>query len=211
MWNQEWERLSDKDKEEFPRIVNLLLSKTFVIRDQFDPKTKNLVINKDYRFIERHYNLLNDYLKKAGWHIQSDGYLGVLAAYNRFGTNRYRLDKQTTYFLYTLRLIYEEQREKLTLAKHGFTTVGELVEKMYNLGLIEKKPPDTALREGLNTLKKFQIIDRIEGDWTSPETRVIIYPSILHLVTNEKIAHVYDHLMEEEGDEDEGIEPDTLD
>ncbi|NMA02822.1 MAG: DUF4194 domain-containing protein [Clostridia bacterium] len=210
MWNQEWERLSDKDKEEFSRIVNLLLSRTFVIREQFDYKIKNLTISRDYRYIERHFSLLNEYLKMAGWHIQADSYLGVMAAYNRFGTNRYRLDKHTTFFLYTLRLIYEEQREKLTLAKHGFTTVGELVEKMFNLGLVEKKPPDTALRGGLSTLKKFQIIDRIEGDWTSPETRIIIYPAIFLVVTNEKISHVYDHLMDE-GDEDETIEADALD
>ena len=81
---------------------------------------------------------------------------------------------------------------------------------MFNLGLVEKKPPDTALRGGLSTLKKFQIIDRIEGDWTSPETRIIIYPAIFLVVTNEKISHVYDHLMDE-GDEDETIEADALD
>lgn len=211
MWSEGWERLSEKDKEEFPRIINMLLSKTFIIRDQFDSKAKNLVINKDYRFIERHLSLINQYLKIAGWQVQSDGYLGVLAAYNRFGTNRFRLDKYTTYFLYTLRLIYEEQREKLTLAKHGFTTVGEIVEKLFNLGLVEKKPPDTALREGLNVLKRFQIIDRVEGDWTNPETRVIIYPAILLLVTNEKISHVYDHLINEGDEEDETIEQDALD
>lgn len=201
MWNENWQRLSDRDKEELPRVINLLLSKTFVIRDQYDNKTKNLVINKDYRFIERHLSMINDYLRIAGWHIQTDGYLGVLAAYNRFGTNRFRFDKYTTYFLYTLRLIYEEQREKLTLAKHGFTSIGEIVDKMFNLGLIGKKPPDTALRESLTALRRFQIIDRIEGDWTSPETRVIIYPSIMLLVTNEKISSVYENLMKED-DED---------
>ena len=205
MWSDSWERLSERDREELPRVVNLLLSKTFVIRDQYDNKTKNLVINKDYRYIERHLSLINEYLKIAGWHVQADGYLGVLAAYNRYGTNRFKLDKHTTLFLYTLRLIYEEQREKLTLAKQGFTTIGEIVEKMFSLGLIEKKPPDTALRESLNDLKRFQIIDRLEGDWTSPETRVIIYPSILLLVTNEKITHVYQDLMKE-GDEAEALE-----
>lgn len=210
MWAEKWEKLTDRDKEEFIRVINLLLSKTFILRDEYDSKNKNLVINKDYRFIERHYSLMEDYLKVAGWHVQNDAYRGVVAAYNRFGTNRYRLDKYTTYFLYTLRLIYEESREKVALSKQCTTTVGEMVEKMFYLGMIDKKPPDSSLREGFNTLKRFNIIEKIEGDWTKADTRVIIYPSIELLVTNEKINNLFTRLGEE-GEDDQTFDQDVND
>ncbi len=210
MWAEKWEKLTDRDKEEFIRVINLLLNKTFILRDEYDGNTKNMVINKDFRFIERHYSLIEEYLRVAGWHVQNDAYSGVMAAYNRFGTNRYRLDKYTTYFLYTLRLIYEESREKVALSKQCTTTVGEMVEKMFYLGLLEKKPPDTSLREGLNTLKRFNIIEKIEGDWTKADTRVVIYPSIELLVTNEKISNLYTQLTEE-GEDDETTDQDVID
>jgi len=210
MWAEKWEKLTDRDKEEFIRVINLLLNKTFILRDEYDSKTKNMIINKDFRFIERHHSLIEEYLRVAGWHVQNDAYRGVMAAYNRFGTNRYRLDKHTTYFLYTLRLIYEESREKIALAKQCTTTVGELVEKMFYLGLVDKKPPDTGLREGLNTLKRFNIIEKIEGDWTKADTRVVIYPSIELLVTNEKISNLYNDQVEE-GENDETADQDVID
>jgi len=197
MWYDDWNKLSERDKEEFIRVNNQLLNKTFILRDKYDSREKNLIINKDYRFVERNFSLISDYLFLAGWHLQMDSYLGVIAAYNRFGTNRFHLDKNTTYFLYVLRLIYEEEREKINLAKHVTTTVGEMVEKMFHLGLADKKPADTALRDGLNVLKRFQILDKLEGDWANPETRLVIYPSILLLVSNEKISGIFSTLIEE--------------
>ncbi|ABO49124.1 hypothetical protein Dred_0582 [Desulforamulus reducens MI-1] len=209
MWAEAWEKLTDRDKEEFVRVINLLLSKTFILRDEYEPKTKSLVINKDFRFVERHHSLIQEYLGIAGWYVQNDAYRGVIAAYNRFGTNRYRLDKPSTYFLYTLRLIYEESREKIALAKQCTTTVGEMVEKMFYLGLVEKKPPDTHLREGLNTLKRFNIIEKVEGDWAKADTRIVVYPSIELIVSNEKISNLYDQLTEE-GEDDETTDQDII-
>ncbi|PKM83203.1 MAG: hypothetical protein CVU89_00135 [Firmicutes bacterium HGW-Firmicutes-14] len=210
MWAEKWEKLTERDKEGFTRVVNLLLNKTFILRDEYDSKTKNMVINRDFRYIERHHSLIEEYLSVAGWHVQNDSYRGVMAAYNRFGTNRYRLDKYTTYFLYTLRLIYEESREKIALSKQCITTVGEMVEKMFYLGLVDKKPPDTGLREGLNTLKRFSIIEKIEGEWTRADTRIIIYPSIELLVTNEKISSLYNDQVEE-GEDNETADQDVID
>lgn len=210
MWAEAWEKLTDRDKEELMRVINLLLNKTFILRDEYDPNTKSMVINKDFRFVERHHSLIEEYLGIAGWHVQNDAYRGVIAAYNRFGSNRYRLDKYTTYFLYTLRLIYEESREKVALARQCTTTVGEMVEKMFYLGMVDKKPPDTGLRDGLNTLKRFNIIEKIDGDWTKADTRIVVYPSIEMIVNNEKISSLYSKLTEE-GEDDETADQDVID
>jgi len=219
MWSNEWEQLSEKDKEQFARVINLLLQRTFINRDEVDVKSKNMVINKDYRFLERHLSLLKEYLWTAGWEIQVDNHYGVASLYNRYGYNHKHIDKSTTYFLYVLRLIYEEQMEKLSLRKEAFTTIGELVEKMFHLGLLDKKPADKVLKGCLSALKSFNVIDKIEGAWTVPETRLVIYPSILFLVTNEKISELFQMQEQEdrtteisgEEEEDEAFTEDTLD
>lgn len=45
MWSEQWEKLSEKDKEEFTRVINLLLNKTFILRDEYDSKAKSMTIN----------------------------------------------------------------------------------------------------------------------------------------------------------------------
>lgn len=206
MWEQEWEKLTDKDKEQFARVINLLFQKTFLVRDEVDSKTHGIAINRDFRFLERHYPLFTDYLRVAGWEIQLDGHRGVAALYNRYSYNHRRLDKSTTYTLYVLRLIYEEQLEKLTLRREVTTSVGEIVEKMFHLGILDKKPADKMLRETLGVLKSFNIIEKLDGSWTSPDTRLVIYPSIQFLVDNERIGELYNILANatgEEGEDDE--------
>lgn len=213
MWAVEWEQLSDKDREQFARVANLLWQKTFLVRDEIDPRTGNMAINRDYRFLERHYRLFADYFRVSGWEIQLDNHFGVAALYNRFGFNHRRLDKQSTYFLYVLRLIYEEQLEKLSLRKEVTTTVGQLVEKMFHLGLLDRKPAEKQLREGLGVLRAYNIITRLDGPFGHPETRLVIYPSILFLVTNEKITQLYGMLGRDfaGGDNDEAADEDAVD
>ncbi|MEW5785417.1 MAG: DUF4194 domain-containing protein [Bacillota bacterium] len=220
MWEAEWSALGDKEQEQFTRVVNLLLQKTFLLRDELDHKTGgNLTINRDYRFLERHLSLFREYLRVSGWELQLDARHGVAALYNRFGYNRRRIDKNTTYFLYVLRLIFEEQMENLSARKEALTTVGAVVEKMFHLGLLEKKPSDKALRDSLSFLKSINIIDRLDGAWTGPETRLVIFPSIIFLVTNDKINSLYELIAraetasaaagEEEDEEDEAASEDA--
>ncbi|MBS4023294.1 MAG: DUF4194 domain-containing protein [Dethiobacter sp.] len=209
MWENEWEQLNEKDREQFGRVINILMQKTFIVRDEVDTRTKNIVINKDFRFLERHRTLFERYLNVIGWDIQLDNHRGVAGFYNRYEYNRKRIDKNTTYFLYALRLIYEKQMEKLSVRKEVMTSVGEVVEKMHHLGLLDRKPSDKALRDSLSALRGFNIIERLDGGWTSPDTRLVIYPSIIFLVTNEKICDLYEQLGLGEmpgGEEDEDEE-----
>lgn len=191
MWDHDYQALSDKDREQFTRVINLLLEKTFLLRDELNSPSGHMAINRDYRFLERHIALFRSYLRVAGWEIQLDAQLGVAALYNYLGNNRRRITKSATRFLYVLRLIYEEQLEQLSLRKQAMTTVGSLLEKMYHLGLWQKKPAEQTLREVFGLLRSTNILDRLEGSWTAMDTQLIIYPSITMLVTHDKINGLY--------------------
>lgn len=202
MWYKDWALLSGADKDQFTRLVNIMLAKTFILRDRFDHREKIVTVDRDYRFIERNYELFREYLGVAGWDLVLDPNFGVAHINNRYGYNRRLLDKVTTYFLYVLRLIYEEEREKLSLRREVATTVGELAQKLGYLGLSDRKISDSVQAESLGLLKDINIIDRLDGSWSDPEARILIYPSIIFLVTNEKINFLYQRICEGDGAED---------
>jgi hypothetical protein len=72
------------------------------------------------------------------------------------------------------------------------TTTGDLVYKMLNMGLINKKPSDKELIDSLRQLSGHNITGKVDGSWEDVNTRLIIYPSILFVVTNEKISRIYE-------------------
>ena len=43
MFEEEFEKLYESEKEEFKRVCNYLLSKTFVLRDVYDKQQKRMI------------------------------------------------------------------------------------------------------------------------------------------------------------------------
>lgn len=192
MWHELYDRLTNSEKEEFKRLLNYLLSRNFIIRDIYDQKDGMMKISPDYRFVERNYELFAEYLGYAGWMLQKDSNYGVIALGNAYEYNRVRLDRSTTLILYILRLIFEEEREKIALRNEILTTVGQIVHKMIALGLVKRKPSDRELADALRQLAGHNIIQKISGAWEEADTKILILPSILFVVTNEKIGRMYE-------------------
>ena len=190
MIDDAYRKLNMTDKESFCRIVNQLLAHTFLLVDLYDVNEQITRINKDYLFVERNFELFQNYLQLSGFRLERDSNFGVIQLVSSYDGNRKRFDKLTTLMIYTLRLIYEEEREKLTLQKEVIITTGDLVQKMITLGVIRKKPANTDLHSCLISLSRFHIIDKLDGIWEAAETRFLILPSILFIVTNEQISNM---------------------
>lgn len=201
MWNEQYDKLTNSEKEEFKRLLNLILSRTFIVRDLYDPKEGMLKVNPEYRFIERNFELFTDYLDFAGWLLEKDSNYGVIALRNTYEYNRVRLDRNTTMILYTLRLIFEEEREKITLRHEILTTTGQVVQKLMTLGLVKKKPSDKDLSEALRRLSSHSVIQKLEGSWEEADCKILILPSILFVVTNERISRIHEMLQTDDEDE----------
>ena len=190
MIDERYERLGMLDKEKFGRIVNYLLAHTFLLAEEYDFAEGITRVNKDYLFAERNYDLLQEYLSMAGFGLERDSGYGVISIVSSYDGNRVRFDKFTTILVYALRLIYEEEREKLTLTREVMITTGELIQKLFSLGTITKKPANNIMHDAMRTLSKFRIIAKREGIWEAPETRILILPTILFIVSNEQISNL---------------------
>ena len=208
MIDDRYNRLGTMDKENFSRIVNQLLAHTFLLVEDYDFSEGISKVNKDYLFVERNADLFQEYLNLAGFRLEKDSHYGVISLYSESDGNRVRFDKFTTILVYALRLIYEEEREKLTLTKEVMVTTGEIVQKLFTLGTVAKRPSNSVLHDAFRTLAKFRVIAKRDGAWEAPETRILILPTILFIVTNEQISNIARLLEPDEGAE-EAEEPEA--
>ena len=199
MIDEEYAKLGIGEQEEFRRLVNTLLAHTFLLTENLLEEDKGPRINPDYVFVETHYELFQQYLSMAGFSLERDSNYGIISLKSSYEGNRVHFDKLTTIIAYTLRLIYDEKREALSLAREILLTTGELVAKMTALGAIKKKPSNLQLHESLATLKRFSIISKREGKWEEATTKFLILPTILFIVSNEQIATMARLLDEPEG------------
>src|SRR5574344_4726 len=111
MFDEKFEALSNADKEDFAMSINELLTHSFIVRDVFDAKEKIIKINSYYRFIERNFDLVDEYLSYIGYSIAKDIVLGVIILSNTYTENRIKIDREASLILYVLRLMYENLKE----------------------------------------------------------------------------------------------------
>ena len=211
MFEQEFEKLNMADQEAFRRMFNWLLAHTYLLQGDYAFEDNMRRTDPDYLFVERNFELFQSYLEYAGFRLERDTNYGVISLASSYEFNRIKLDKLTTLMLYVLRLIYEEEREKLSLSRDIFTTTGDLVYKMLSLGVIKRKPANLTLRDSLRTLNRFRIVEKVDGPWENADTRLLILPTILFIVTNERISNMYQLIDEEETAENEETEADAAD
>lgn len=188
MFIEEYSELTNLDKEHFKRILSVLFSKTFIVNRIYDTRQNTFKSNSDYRFIDRNIELFREYLEIAGFRLIKDSNYEVIYIENEFGYNKKRLDKNTTIFLYALRLKFDEDRDKIKLNTDTIVTVSDIIKTLIDVGAYSKKPSDIEIRTALSNLISFNIIQKVEGILEKPETKIMILPSILFVITNEKIT-----------------------
>jgi hypothetical protein len=212
VWNEKYEALSNYEKGEFRRICNYLLSHTYIVRDLYKPDKQWTEPNNDYRMINRLFECMREYFLVAGWRLEKDDNYGVVSLINEFDHNRLRIDRFTTLFLYTCRLIYEEGREQGDNLLIVRTDTGSIVEKMRLLGLLEKgKTTQKERLEAQRTLAHFNIIQKTETTAWSPEGNgVLILPSILSILSNQSINYMMAEIEELRTEEADAAMPEEF-
>lgn len=190
MFETEFEKLSNGEQNEFARVTNTLLLKSFIVRDVFDNKEKAMRINPDYRFIERHFDLINDYLKYTNWMMEKDVLNGVVALINLNEQNRLRMERETSLILFVLRLIYEsEKNESSQTGEAIYITTPTLLKTMidHNITMSGKRMSGRLFAKSLRFLANHNIIAKVSGSYDEGNVAFYILPSILFAVDNQKI------------------------
>ncbi len=191
MFEEKYNELSLGEKNQFGSVVNTILLKGFIVRDVFDTKEKIIKISPTYRFIEKNYELINSYLSFSNRRIEKDAILGVVALLNENNENHIRLDRETSLLIFTLRLIYETERDQSSSTSEAiYLTTQSLIRTMLEHGILlpNKKLTGRNLAKSLRFLVQHNILNKVSGNYDEGNVAFYILPSIVYALDNEKVA-----------------------
>lgn len=196
MFQEDYEKLTRGEQRQFEDAVNDLLYTCFIVRKSFDRATNVSKISPTYLFIERHYNLINDFFGFIGLDLVKDDQNGVIYLNSEEGRNRIRIDSVTTLLVYALRSYYEEKvsdNPSLTETYMDSTTL-KMILRDKGLMKVNKRLSTNALASGLKTLASYNIIARAQHSFYDSSYSFYILPSIRYVISNSKMNALYDEV-----------------
>ena len=196
MFEEKYLQLSNQEKEDFARVVNNLMLKSFILRENYDRHSKMMKSNKDYSFIERNIDMIREYLEFSGWTIEKDSRLGVVMINNEYQDNHIRIDFLTSIIVYGLRYAYELSKEKEEMTSEVYFSAAELLQILIDKGLIrqDKKPSAVAMASSYRFLENHNIISRVSGEYRERSLTFYILPSILYVIDMDRINLIFDQI-----------------
>lgn len=188
-----------REKEEIQRLIGIFLNQTYLLSKKYDLHKEKLVTNNDYNIAINYLDFLKDYFEIAGIKLIDDNSNGVLYA-DSPNSKVYTLSKMECIYLILLKLIYDEKQQTVSIDKTVIVSLEEIHYKMEILKVLSKLPYPTQRIDALKALRRFQLIEKIDGDYES-NGRFIVYPSIVTVLNNKDILKIIDRLKIEEDDE----------
>lgn len=176
-----------KDKDEFQRICNRLLSHCFLCKG-------NVTNKSDYYFVLKFKNQFRQYLEVLGYRLEINEEYGVIQLTNPKNYNRVNLKLFESIILIILRILYDEKKRELSMSNEVIVNLGDIQDKFLSLNIRDKLVDKTTMRNILSLFRRFQIIETLDKDLTNEESRVLIFDSILMAVRVEDIKQAYEKL-----------------
>ena len=88
-------------------------------------------------------------------------------------------------------MLYIEERKKLSQTNDVIVAVDQLIDKYNMLKIQNSRLDKTTLRNTLGMFRRYHLVQNIDSDMSNPDTRIIIYPSILFAVSNASLEEMY--------------------
>lgn len=175
--------LGSVSKDKFRQYANKLLNECFILKECADTKSC-------YYFILKEKDLFTSFFSLLGYDIVVNEEYGMIALNNSFGTGRIRLRLLDSIILLLLRLIYIEEKKKLSQTNQVIIYVDDLYERYR--GLKNERLKKTDLKTTLSLLKRYHIITNLDSDMGNPDTRIQIYPSVILALDIKELSCVYE-------------------
>ena len=181
------EGMLQRDKDNFSRICNRLLSSCFLCK-------RNETTKADYYFVIKYREQFSKCLSLLGYRLEVNEEYGVIQLTNPQNYNRYNMKLFESILLLILRILYDEKKRELSVSDEVIVNVGDIHEKFLSLKIREKMIDKTTFRNAISTLKRFQIIETLDANLTDEDSRIIIFDSVLMAVRVEDIKAAYEKL-----------------
>lgn len=176
-----------KDKDEFKRISNRLLSNCFICKG-------NQVSRSDYYFVLKYREKFHDFLDILGYRLEINEEYGVIQLTNPQNYNHLNLKLYESIILLILRILYNEKKRELSAVNEVIVNLGDIQDKYLSLKIRDKMIDKTTMRNAISLFRRFQLIETLDKDLANEASRLLIYDSILLAVRVEDIRQTYEKL-----------------
>ena len=180
-----FDKMLQREKEDFRRISNRLLSTCFLCR-------ANETSKSDYYFVLKYKNEFKTYLDVLGYRLEVNEELGVIQLVNAYNYNRMNLKLYESIILLILRILYDEKKRELSISDEVIVNLGDIQDKYLSLQIRDKMIDKTTMRNALSVFRRFQLIEILDRDLANEESRILIYDSILMAVQIDDIKKAYE-------------------
>ena len=170
-------------RDKFKSAANKLLGECFLLKKHKDTAS-------DYNYILNNKDAFIEYFDILGYELIIDEQNGVIGLNNPSGTCRIHLKKIESILLLILRLLYIEKRKQLSQIDDVIIIADEIYDK-YSMLKMNAKLDKTAMRNTLGMFQRYHLIGKLDSDMSNPDTRIMIYPSILFAVTVSSLDDLY--------------------
>ena len=197
----EYPRLEHAQQEHFRRVVTRLLSGHVITPGEA------LRPDRDWRFAERHQELIDGYLRIGGWRMDLHRSNQLCRAIHEAGEQRVRFNKLESLVLCCLRLIYHEQKRAADETERCVLKVGELRERLTLAGRSSSLIQRRALGDALKRLQRHALIALARGFQGDDAETITVSPLIAKVLGPDKVAELarrvraYANASGEAGDE----------
>ncbi len=199
-----YEQLMLEEQEELSDAIGLLQSQTYVLEKKYDKRIGRYQTNKAYRVLEKHLDFIKDYFKIARTDVIENTQYGIIGLKSE-NVQGEKLSKLTSVFVLLLKLLFDEKMGEASNSIHVYVALQEVYEKIQLFHLWDNKSiSPTDLRRTLAVLKRYQVIEVLDPmAEVTPETKLIIYPTI-HMVLNpEDVGAILEQYRSDEEEENE--------
>ena len=152
------DKMLQRDKENFRRICNRLLSCCFFCKSNVSNKS-------DYYFVLKYRSEFKTYLEVLGYRLEINEELGVIQLTNDYNYNRLNLKLYESVILLILRILYDEKKRELSVSDEVIVNLGDIQDKYLSLQIREKMIDKTTMRNALSMLRRFRLLKRWTGIW----------------------------------------------
>ncbi|HYO60159.1 DUF4194 domain-containing protein [Archangium sp.] len=184
----EYPRLEPAQQERFRQVITRLLSGAVLTPGEA------LRPDVDWRFAERHRELLDAYLRLGGWRLDIDLGLRLCRAVHESGEQRVRFNKLESLVLCTLRLVYHEQMQQAADEVRCEVRLGDLRERLIQSGRPVHQLQRRALVNALRRLERHSLVALGRGVTGEDTDRFHVHPLIEKVLPPDRIAELFERV-----------------
>ena len=198
-----FEQLSQEEQEDITEVIQILYRQTFLLERNYDKKSGRMQYVREYRICSKHMEFLRAYYKVAGITLKENAHMGLIYIQGEALWGE-KLPRLATIYLLVLKLIYDEQMAAVSSSSHIVTTLGAVNGKAGDFRVLHGLPSPTEMRRTIALLKKYQIIEPLDGmEELDFESRLLIYPSVSMVLLGDDARSILNTFGEDRNDDDE--------